>query len=96
MLAVVVVNADVVLKVIVPDVEERFTVAVEPVARFPFASCACTVTAPEATPAVTVWAAEVIANLLTAAAVIVSVCVPLVNPLEAAVTVGVPDFVSIK
>ena len=68
-----VVNAEVELNVIVPEVDVKFTVAVEVVTKLLFESSAWIVTAPEATPAVIDWAALVITTLLAAAAVTVSV-----------------------
>ena len=53
-LATVVVNADVVLKVIVPEVDVRLMIAVDAKARFPKLSCATTDIAAEAIPAVIV------------------------------------------
>jgi hypothetical protein len=59
-------------------------------------SWATTVVAPEATPAVTLCAVDVITSLLAAAATMVSVCVAEVSPVDAAVTVGLPVTVSLK
>ena len=86
----------VVLKDIVPELEERETEAVDPVTRFPKESWATIVTPPDTDPAATVCAAEVITSLLADAALIVSVWVPLVKPAEATVMTGLPVVVSLK
>ena len=61
----------------------------------PKASSNCTVIVPEATPAVSVWAAVVKTSLPAAAAMTVSCCVAEVRPPAAAVSVGVPAAVSL-
>ena len=61
----------------------------------PKLSCRCTVIVPDATPAVVVTAAEVITSLLAAAALTVTTCVSLVNPLAVFVIVGLPATVSL-
>ena len=96
MLVTVVVNPDVVLKVIVPEVELKFTTAAEEVTRLLFTSWICTVTAPEATPAVTDCTVLVITTFVAVPVPIVSVCVAEVSPVDAAVIVGVPAVVSLK
>jgi hypothetical protein len=54
------------------------------------------VTAPDATPAVTLCAVDVITTFVAVPDPIVSTCVALVNPLDAAVIVGLPVAVSLK
>ena len=93
---VVVVKAAAELNVIVPELEVKLIVAVDPVTIFPKLSSATTLTAPEATPAATDCVEEVMISLLAAAGVMVSVWVPLVNPVEAAVIRGEPVVVSLK
>ena len=61
----------------------------------PKASSNCTLIVPEATPAVSVWAAVVKTSLAAAAALTVSCCVAEVRPPAAAVRVGVPARVSL-
>ncbi len=77
------------------ELELRPTVRVSPLRKFPYVSCACTVYAADAVPAVNVCAVDVNTILLAVATLMVWPCVPDVNTPEAAVIVGVPGSVSL-
>jgi hypothetical protein len=81
---------------IVAEGEERFAVPAKLVTRLLNESWTSKFTAAEATPAVTVWAAEVITTLLAAAGVTVSTWDAEVNPVPDTTTIALPAVVSRK